>query len=70
MDPDISDLLFPEEIWNLKIVQKCRCDIAWLHVTKEIIYTTGFRVKRLNNLTLRVRLFTKYKLIINIIRYK
>jgi hypothetical protein len=35
--------------------QRPRCDIAWRFML-QILYTTGFRVKRLINLTLHVRL--------------
>ena len=35
--------------------QRPRCDIAWLNVTNHLYH--GFRVKRLNNITLHVRLF-------------
>ena len=36
--------------------QQPRCDIAWLHATNYLYHV--FRIKRLNNLTLRVRLLT------------
>jgi hypothetical protein len=37
--------------------QRSRCDIAWLHVANHSYHS--FRVKRLNNLTPRVRLFNR-----------
>ena len=39
--------------------QRPRYDIAWLHVNLQIIYSTVFQVKRLNNLVLHVRLFNR-----------